>query len=53
MATSKRVHFTMDLNFTSEAEKDAFCERLSVVRDRLTPRGSQTLTNYELFARVV
>ena len=46
----KRVRFTMDVNFTSEAEKDAFCERLSAVRDKLTPSGSQTLNYYELFA---
>ena len=50
MATSrrKRVRFIMDVNFTSEAEKEAFCGRLSVVRDQLTPSGSQTLNNYEL-----
>ena len=47
MATSrrKRVRFTMDVNFTSEA---AFCGILSAVRDQLTPSGSQTLNNYEL-----
>ena len=38
----------MDVNFTSEAEKEAFCGRLSAVRDHLTPSGSQTLNNYEL-----
>ena len=50
MATSrrKRVRFIMDVNFTSEAEKEAFCGRLSVVRDQLTPSGLQTLSNYEL-----
>ena len=44
----KRVRFTMDINFSSAAEKDAFCGRLSSVRDLLTPTGSQTLNNYEL-----
>lgn len=44
----KRVRFTMDVNFTSEAEKDAFCGRLSAVRDKLTPSGSQALNYYEL-----
>ena len=44
----KRVRFTMDINFSSVAEKDAFCGRLSSVRDLLTPTGSQTLNNYEL-----
>ena len=44
----KRVRFTLDVNFTSEAEKEAFCGRLSVVRDQLTPSGSQTFNNYEL-----
>ena len=42
------MRFTLDVNFTSEAEKEAFCGRLSVVRDQLTPSGSQTLNNYEL-----
>jgi len=47
MATrKKRVRFTMDINFTSEAEKDAFCSKLGEVRDKLTPRGS-TLNNQE------
>ena len=41
------MRFTLDVNFTSEAEKEAFCGRLSV-RDQLTPSGSQTLNNYEL-----
>ena len=44
----KRVRFTMDINFSSVAEKDAFCGRLSSVGDLLTPTGSQTLNNYEL-----
>ena len=44
----KRVRFTMDITFSSVAEKDAFCGRLSSVRDLLTPTGSQTLNNYEL-----
>ena len=43
------LRFTaMDINFSSVAEKDAFCGRLSSVRDLLTPTGSQTLNNYEL-----
>ena len=52
MATSrkKRVRFTLDLNFTSDAEKDAFCGRLSAVRDQITPSGSHTLNNRELLS---
>ena len=42
------LRFTaMDINFSSVAEKDAFCGRLSSVRDLLTPAGSQTLNNYD------
>ena len=50
MATSKRkrVRFTLDVNFTTEAEKDAFGAQLSAVRDRLTPRGSPMLNNHDL-----
>ena len=50
MATlrKKRVRFSMDVNLTSEAEKKAFCERLSSVRDHLTPGGSPAISNYEL-----
>ena len=50
MASSrkKRVRFTIDVNFSSEAEKDAFSARLSEVRARLTPRGAHALNNYEL-----
>ena len=44
----KRVRFTIDINFAREADKEAFSERLKAVRDLLTPRGSQTLNNYEL-----
>ena len=52
MATSrkKRVRFTLDLNFTSDAEKDAFCGRLSAARDQITPSGSHTLNNRELLS---
>ena len=52
MATlrKKRVRFTLDLNFTSDAEKDAFCGRLSDVRDQITPSGSHTLNNRELLS---
>ena len=48
MATSrkKRVRFTLDLNFTSDAEKDAFCGRLSAV----SASGSHTLNNRELLS---
>ena len=52
MSTSRkeRVRFTLDLNFTSDAEKDAFCGRLSAVRDQITPSGSHTLNNCELLS---
>ena len=36
------------MNFTTEAEKDAFGAQLSAVRDRLTPRGSPMLNNHDL-----
>ena len=39
-----------DVNFTSDAEKDAFCGRLSAVRDQITPSGSHTLNNRELLS---
>ena len=49
MATSrKRVRLSMDVKFTSEAEKDAFCEKLSDIREQLTPRGTRAISNYEL-----
>lgn len=44
----KRVRFTLDINFGSEAEKDAFSTRLSAVREQLTPRGAHVLNNLEL-----
>ena len=53
MATSRkkrvprRVRFTLDL---SDAEKDAFCGRLSAVRDQITPSGLHTLNNRELLS---
>ena len=49
MASSKkkRVRLSMDVCFTCEAEKDAFCATMGAIRDRLTHRGSRTLNNYE------
>ena len=49
----KRVRFTVDVHFTSEVEKSSFCERLSSVRDQLTSRGSQSLSNHELLMSLV
>ena len=50
MAAPKKkcVQFSVDVHFTSEVEKSSFSERLSSVRDRLTPRESQSLSNHEL-----
>jgi len=44
----KRVQFTLDMNFTNEAKKHTFCERLSAVRDILTRTGSPSFSNREL-----
>ena len=44
----KRVRFTIDVNFSEEEEKRAFCEKLSAVRDRLSPVGSPSISNQEL-----
>ena len=44
----KRVRYTVDINFASEAEKDSFSIKLGEVRSKLTPRGSHSLSNKDL-----
>ena len=43
----KHVHFTIDVNFASEAENCAFSEKLAV-RNRLIPLGSLSVSNHKL-----
>ena len=43
----KRVRFTLDVNFDSEIAKTAFSDRLTAVRDLLTPSGAPRLDNKE------
>ena len=42
------MRLSMDVKFTSEAEKDAFCEKLNDISEQLTPRGTRAISNYEL-----
>ena len=44
----KCVQFTLDMNFDSDVAKEAFSDKLRVVRSLLTPRGVQYLDNREL-----
>ena len=44
----KRVRFTLDINFESEVAKEAFTEKLTAVRNLLTPRGARKLDNRDL-----
>ena len=41
----KHVRFTLDVNFEGEVAKERFAEKLTVVRDLLTPRGAPKLDN--------
>lgn len=43
----KRVRFTLDVNFESDVTKQAFTDKLTTVRNLLTPRGSLPLDNRE------
>ena len=44
----KRVRYTLDINFESEVAKDSFAQKLTAVRELLTPRGAPKLDNLHL-----
>ena len=49
MASSrKRVRLSFDLHFTCEEQKQAFCNRISVVKTLLTPPGSRVIDNMSM-----
>ena len=43
----KRVRFTLDVTFESEVAKQAFSDKLTAVRNLLTPRGANKLDNHD------
>ena len=49
----KRTHFSLDIKFKTEEDKEAFITRLESIRDLMTPSGSAPLENNALIYALI